>query len=299
MTEVPRRRPRGWVVARVAGIDLRLHPSLLVLLIAAGSGLFGSRPEALAWLLVVFGSVVIHELAHSLVARRRGVVVRDIVLLPIGGMSEFEHLPSSPGAQTAVAAAGPLASFGVGTVAAIFGFAFGDPVWRADVLEGGVLHDIAWLNLALGAFNLLPALPLDGGRLLRARFATRMDADEATVRAGRIGGHLAWALIVLGALVDFWLLLIGAFVLVVGRAESKVAAVRLELGDLRVAELTEPVGTEGPPAQLRVHGDDRVRDVLDELAAEGRATVLDRSERVVGLIEIEGVLRHVRHLDDR
>jgi Zn-dependent protease len=277
------------VIAQVAGIDLRLHPTFLVLLVIAASGLFGPPAEALAWLFLVFGSVVVHELAHSLVARRCGVVVRDIVLLPIGGMSEFEHLPASPRAQGAIAAAGPLASFAIAAVAALLALAAGDPVWRTGFLRGGLLHDVALLNVVLGAFNLLPALPLDGGRLLRARFASRLSDDEATVRA----------LIALGALVDFWLLLIGVFVLVVGQAEGKVAAVRLQLGDLSVAELARPVTGAEPLPPLHVHGADRVSEVLESLAAEGRATVLDEREQVVGCVEMEDVMTRLRHTGDR
>jgi Zn-dependent protease len=287
------------VIAQVAGIDLRLHPTFLVLLVVAASGLFGPPAGALAWLFLVFGSVVVHELAHSLVARRCGVVVRDIVLLPIGGMSEFEHLPASPSAQGAIAAAGPLASFAIAAVAALLALAAGEPVWQTGFLRGGLLHDVALLNLVLGAFNLLPALPLDGGRLLRARFASRLGADEATVRAARIGSHLAWGLIALGALVDFWLLVIGVFVLVFGQAEGRVAALRLQLGDLPVSELARPVTAAVPRPALEVHASDRVSEVLEGLAAEGRATVLDEGEEVVGYVEMDDVLTRLRRSGDR
>ena len=292
-------RPRGWVIGSVAGIDLRLHPTFLVLVGAASLGLLGPPVDALLWLLLVFGSVVLHELGHSLVARRRGVVVRDIVLLPVGGMSEFDRFPVSPRAQAAVAAAGPLTSLGVAAAAAVLALASGDAVWEPGLVGRGVLHALAWLNLVLGAFNLLPALPLDGGRLLRARFASRLTADEATIRAARIGRYLAWALIVVGSIADLWLLVIGVFVLVVGQAEGAVAAARLEVGDLLVAELARPpVGAERGAA-LRVHGTDRIGDVLDELAAEGGAAVLDEREHVVGRIELEDVLARARHVGER
>ena len=292
-------RPKGWVIGSVAGIDLRLHPTFLFLVGAAAVGLLGPPVDALLWLLLVFGSVVLHELGHSLVARRRGVVVRDIVLLPIGGMSEFDRLPVSPRAQAAVAAAGPLTSLGIAATAAVLALASGDAVWQPELVGGGVLHDVAWLNLVLGGFNLLPALPLDGGRLLRARFAGRMSADEATVRAARIGRYLAWALIVVGSVADLWLLVIGVFVLVVGQAEAAVAATRLEVGDLLVAELARPpVGVE-PGTGLRVHGSDRIGDVLDDLAAEGGATVLDEHQHVVGRLELEDVLARARHVAER
>jgi Zn-dependent protease len=247
----PRRRPvthrLSVSLGHVLGIDIRVHATFLLLvalfaLAYSGSGVPGVA-AGLAWLVVIFACVVIHELAHSLVARRRGGVVHEIVLLPIGGVSKLERLPESPADELAVAIAGPLASLALAILAATGALAFGQSLLPVDMFAGPVLPRIAWFNLLVGAFNLLPAFPLDGGRVFRALLERHRDLETATRQSARVGRVLAVLLIVVGLLLNFWLALIGLFVYFGASAEEAATIVHLRLKGLRVADamLLDPV----------------------------------------------------------
>lgn len=234
-------------IARIAGIQIRVHATFLLLVFlfaAAASGPEGPGPIAgLAWLALIFACVVAHELAHSLVARHRGGVVREIVLLPIGGVSKMERLPESPRDEFAVAIAGPAMSIGIAVAAGLASVATGQPLLPIDLLDGGILHRLAWLNLILGGFNLLPAFPLDGGRVFRSLLERRLDLETATRRAARLGRALAIVLGVIGLLFNLWLVVIAVFVYLGASAEEIATIVHVRLQGRTVADvmLFEPV----------------------------------------------------------
>lgn len=214
-------------VGRVAGIPIRLHWTLFLLvafvaLVDSGSGA-NAVVAGLAWIVALFGSVVAHEMAHSIVARRRGVRVIGIVLFPLGGLSQLEAMPTASGDELSVAVAGPLTSLILGLLLLAAGTTTGAHVWPPTLLAGSWWARLGWLNLLLGAFNLLPALPMDGGRILRAVLEPRRGHLEATLLAGRIARSMGMALLVFGFLFDIWLLLIGLFVLLGARAEEEAA----------------------------------------------------------------------------
>ena len=142
----------------------------------------------LAWLAIVFGCIVVHELAHSLVARRRGALVREIVLLPIGGVSRLENLPESPSDELAIAIVGPAASVALAGAAALAEVALRQPLLPVDLAGGPLLARLVWFNLIIAGFNLLPAFPLDGGRVFRAVLERRYDLERATHLARASGG---------------------------------------------------------------------------------------------------------------
>lgn len=214
-------------VGRVAGIPIRLHWSffLLVAFFALVDSSSGARAvvSGLASIVALFSSVVAHEMAHSTVARRRGARVIGIVLFPLGGLSQLEAMPTTPGDELAVAVAGPLTSLILGLILLAAGVATGAHVWMPTLLAGSWWARLGWLNLLLGAFNLLPALPMDGGRVLRAVLEPRRGHLEATLLAGRVARSVGLALLVFGFLFDIWLLLIGLFVLLGARAEEEAA----------------------------------------------------------------------------
>lgn len=247
-----RERPRWSArVARVAGIDVRVHVTflLLVVLIAVASQSPGG-PGAIAgvaWLVVVFTCVVVHEFAHSIVARARGAGVREILLLPIGGVSRLENLPERPVDELAIAVAGPAASVGLAAVAALVAYAARVPLWPITLWSGPWVARIAWLNAILAAFNLLPAFPLDGGRVLRSLLERRMDLETATHRAATVGRALAVALVVAGFLVDVWLVFIGMFVFFGASAEEAATIVHARIGRMRVRDvmLRAPLALDG------------------------------------------------------
>lgn len=227
-------------VARIAGIDVRVHPLLVlfVALLAVDSAAAGeSVVRSLSWLVVVFSCVLVHELSHSLVARRRSVPVRGIVLLPIGGMSQMERLPDRPRDELAIAIAGPLSSIALAVAAGVVAVGAGQGLLPVDLLDGTFLHRLAWFNLLLGGFNLLPAFPLDGGRVLRATLARRQPLERATAVAAAIGRYLALVMAAVGIAVNLWLLIIAVFVYFGASAEEAATLAHVRLQGHRVGEV--------------------------------------------------------------
>jgi Zn-dependent protease len=215
-------------VARIGGIDIRMHWTFLILVVlvvwvnmSSGASTVG---VGLLWITAVFASVLVHEYAHCIVARRRGAVVEDILLLPIGGVSRLKKMPERPADELAVAIVGPLTSLGLATLAAAGGLVVGAHLWPPTLFAGSWLARLAWLNFLLGGFNLLPALPMDGGRVLRAMLERGHDRLTATRQAARIARMLAVVLILGGVFYDFWLVLIGVFVYLGASAEEQAAA---------------------------------------------------------------------------
>jgi len=214
----------SWKLGRLAGIDTYVHASFLLLIGWAawsswsGAGTLASVVYGVAFLLAVFGSVLLHELGHALMARRYGIATQRIVLYPIGGVAQLERMPRRPREELAVALAGPAVNFTI--AAALWLFA---PVFGAGVL-GALLGSLMVANLMLGAFNLVPAYPMDGGRALRAFLAERMGSRRATETAVKVGRWVAGGMVLLGLFTgNVLLVLIAAFVWFAGGAELRAS----------------------------------------------------------------------------
>jgi Zn-dependent protease len=222
------------------GIEIRLHISFVAILVLFALG------GSLVWMVLAFTCVVLHELAHSVVARSRGAEVDSIILLPIGGVSRIRHLDSDPRVEAVVAGVGPLASLGLAAGFAVVAVLLRQPLLPVDLYEGPLAHRLAWLNLILAAFNLLPAFPMDGGRLLRALLTLRYGDERATRVAARLGRGLAAAMFVAGVYWNPWLLLIAVFVHLGATSEEVAAAVHARARGHRVGELMllDPVTVE-------------------------------------------------------
>lgn len=224
-TTKPRKSSLG--VGQILGVQIRLHWSFLALValvvwMSAAKGA-ASVAAGLAWIAAIFGSVLVHEVAHCVVARRRGAVVEDILLTPLGGLSRLHEMPEGPNDELAVAIVGPLTSFGLAVVAVALGLAIGAHLWPPTLFAGSWFARLAWLNVLLGGFNLLPALPMDGGRVLRAVLARHHDRGAATRMAATVARYLAFFMIVAGFTIDFWLIPIGVFVYLGAGAEEQAA----------------------------------------------------------------------------
>jgi Zn-dependent protease/predicted transcriptional regulator len=237
---------------------------------------------------VFFVSLLIHEFSHAMVGRRYGVVADRITLWLLGGVSQFESEAPSADAELWIAIAGPLMSF---ALAAVFGVLA--VVSQAVHLPELVTDSLSWLsyiNVLLGAFNLLPAYPLDGGRVLRAVIWRHHDRIDATRKAARVGSVLAWTLIVIGMLVALggavisgvWFVLLGWFIDSAGRAEANAVIQEDALGSLTVATLMSapPVTV---PELLSV--DDLIHDYV--LARHHSAFPVMRGTELVGLIGLD------------
>lgn len=235
----------SWGIGRVAGIGIRLHVTFPLLLVWLGVVHYqrGSTWMAFAadagLALLVFGIVVLHELGHALMARRFGIATRDITLLPIGGVARLERMPDRPAQELAVALAGPAVNLLLaGLLAAARG---GLPeTFMADAgvgSPGGLVTRLLWINVGMAAFNLLPAFPMDGGRVLRALLALRLDYVSATTIAARIGQALAVVAGVAGLFTNPFLVLIAVFVWMGAGEEAALIRLRSSLARVPVGDL--------------------------------------------------------------
>lgn len=249
---------RSIKVTRLGGFDIKIDASwLLIAALIIWSLSQGYLPEALPGVsdpalliaavvatLGLFTSLVLHELAHSVMARRHGLKISGITLFLFGGVAEMETEPSDPNVELQVAIVGPIASL------ALAGLFWSSAV-AASVIGFGpivttVLGYLATINLVLAIFNMIPAFPLDGGRVFRAVLWRRSgDLLSATRRAAGVSAIFAWGLIALGAFAMFgagpaaglWPILVGLFLLALGRASYQQAEMKEYFSGRRVADL--------------------------------------------------------------
>ena len=179
---------------------------------------------------MLFGSVLIHELAHALVGRARGVAVEDIILLPIGGATRLTKLGDGARANLAMTAAGPLTSLALAATAGMAAFVTRAALFPVDIHHGTVIGRLFWLNLILGLFNLLPVFPMDGGRILQGLLSPRMGDRRSTIVAATVGQVLAAGLVILGLTGNLWLVVIGFYLFVEAGREARAATERREWG---------------------------------------------------------------------
>jgi Zn-dependent protease/CBS domain-containing protein len=279
----PRPREASWslTVARVFGIPIRIHATFLVLVAwvviravsraSDGAGTNTAVHELIV-LACVFGIVALHELGHALVARRYGVVTRDITLLPIGGVARLDRIPKEPAAELWISLGGPFVN--VLLAAAFFALASlrGEDVSaaRAGDIAGPLVPTLAWINVSLAVFNLVPAFPMDGGRALRALLSTRMSRARATHIAARVGQGFALLLGLAGLLGNPMLVFIALFVWI-GAADEAADVQREEMFEGMAAEramMTEthvltPAATLADVAARVIDGWQRDFPVLD------------------------------------
>ncbi len=217
----------SWNLGTIAGVRVRIHWTFLILpvwiyfsALFAGSGLAVAL-NSVVFVLAIFGCVLLHELGHALAARRYGIATRDITLLPIGGVASLQRMPRNPVQELVITVAGPLVN---AVIAAVI---FGGLAWLAplDAVSGsslGVfLQRLAFVNVLLVVFNLIPAFPMDGGRILRSLLAMLMDYRRATSIAANVGQVCAVGLGLLGIFSgNLILLLIAAFVFLAAQGEK-------------------------------------------------------------------------------
>ena len=226
------RIPGSVGVLRAFGVPVRFHFTFILLAVfLLVVGLRGGQSAAADVLFVaaLFASVVLHELGHALVARRHGIRTIEIVMFPIGGLARLEKMPTAR-QELWVAAAGPLVNVVIaGALLTLAAFTGDRVVGGLETLtqpaDGNLAERIAYGNLILAIFNLLPAFPMDGGRILRSLLALRMPEDDATQHAARAGRVLAIGMGLYGLLSMNFMLLFIAFFVYLGAAQEGQAAV--------------------------------------------------------------------------
>ena len=241
---------RTWSIpaGQIFGVEIRIHVSFALLLLFAGLGPRGSivtpnpaRGAALA--AMIFGSVLLHELAHALAAKRTGTPARALILFPICGVAVFEESRPPLGGnwkrEAAISALNPLSYFLLAALGAL-ALRLAMPqyrFWASPLVDASHLaHAFVFANLWLGVLNLLPAYPLDGGRVLRAIFSGKMDAVGATRRAVSIGRGFAIAFILAGWWVP-WFSAIGAFLFIAAQIEDRSAVFQSVLDSVRLQDV--------------------------------------------------------------
>lgn len=286
------------------GIDIKIHLTFVLILIWAAYRWSGSTGECLQGALfgivatlLLFLSVTLHELGHSLQAQKFGVKVRDITLMPMGGLAQMEEIPEDPNKELRIAIAGPLVNFGIAALLIGIG-ALLDARALLSIEElqaslgrvswSGLLAYLTTANLMLGLFNLIPAFPMDGGRVLRALLAKKMEHAKATRIAAQVGQGLAMLLGLWGFMSGSWtLVIIAIFVWMGAGQENQGVQVKHTLGDTTV----DQVMTRAPHA-LKIN-DSLSRAVeLTLSTSQADFPVLEwGSNKVVGMLSETDLLR--------
>ncbi|GIW14719.1 MAG: peptidase M50 [Tepidiforma sp.] len=292
-------------VARLFGIDIEVHPSWFLIIAflsySLSEGLFPARYKGWGtgtyWAVgvtaafLLFFTVLLHELAHALVAKRRGLPVPRITLFIFGGVSHLARQPSSAGEEFQIAAAGPATSFVIAAVTGLAGLLLGS---LNEQLEA-ILYYLAGVNALLGVFNMLPGFPLDGGRVLRSiawkRSGSFRKATRTAAGVGELFGYLlmtvGFFLLLGGLLLDgLWLMFIGWFLL--GAARGEASNLQLE-GILRRLTARDVMRTDFPTV---VPGLPLQAVVDDYMVGHGeRAVIVEHGGAVLGILTVTDIRR--------
>jgi Zn-dependent protease/CBS domain-containing protein len=234
-------------LGRLFGIDIKMHLTFLLILVW-GAFAYGGSAGPLYGLIVtlgLFSLVLLHELGHSLAALGYGIEVQDITLLPIGGVARLTRMPEKPWQELVVALAGPAVNVCLAAVllplVAALGLAQASPLSFTLPMQPGLLGLLRFLlvaNVSLAIFNMIPAFPLDGGRVLRAALGFFTDYQKATQIAAAVGRLLAIGLGLFAIFNgEFWLALIAGFIFIVGGQEARAVAARRLLRQAQAGQI--------------------------------------------------------------
>lgn len=286
-------------LGRILGIDVYIHATFWLLLAFVGFSDYSRTHDVMGavagmvFILALFVCVVLHEYGHALTARRYGIQTRDITVLPIGGLARLERMPSDPRQELVVALAGPAVNVIIALLLGIYLAATGGFVQSAEsaVVSGGFVQRLFSVNIMLVVFNLLPAFPMDGGRVLRAVLAMRMPYNRATQIAANIGQTMAFLFAIVGFMTGAITLLLIAFFVWTGAAqEANATQARTAFAGVPVASamITEfhavsPHDTLGLMTQMILHSAQQDFPVLD---GQGELVgLLTRADFLKGLTE--------------
>lgn len=241
-------------IVRIMGIPIELHITFILLLILV---YYFWGLDGLILYIFLFLSVVIHELAHSYVAKKYGVHIEKILLLPIGGMAMMDRIPRE--GELKIAIAGPVVSILLGIVLILLSNFIEAPVLYIEGIDYPLLITVGVLNIILGVFNLFPAFPMDGGRILRALLASKMNYLKATRIASLVGEFLSFILLLLGILsLNVILILIALFIYYGASKEYHVLVTEDVFSKIKVKDImTTKIVAVSPQ--------DTVKDLMDTM----------------------------------
>ena len=231
-----------WKLGTFAGIDVFVHATFLLLIGWIGYshwlqyGTIAKVVEGILFILALFLSVVLHEYGHALTARKYGIKTRDITLYPIGGVARLERMPEKPIEELWVALMGPAVNVLIAAILFVYLYLSGGLAELSDltIASGSFLMRLMLVNISLVVFNLLPAFPMDGGRVLRALLAMRMDYVRATQVAASIGQGMAFLFGLAGLFGNPFLLFIAFFVWIGASQEASMVQMRNSISGIPV-----------------------------------------------------------------
>jgi Zn-dependent protease/CBS domain-containing protein len=297
---------RSWSihVGRLFGVEVRLHLTFFILPLFVFWTEYNANHPAngmrdLALVGIVLGCVAAHEIGHMLVARRYGLIPKAVILLPLSGVTVFDEShaekPESPAAawtrEVRLALTGPLVNLVFAAIAAVIVLVAvpGAKVWEWPFLQSSNLpRSLVWANIYLAGLNLLPAYPLDGGRILRAFFARSMDATAATRRAVSISHALAMVLMVAGLFSNTWLTMVGLIIFSAAQLEERAVIFQSVLDNVRLEEvMLTDFATLSPADTLEDALDKAVHSLQDDFPVV-------RGSDMVGVISRQRILEALR-----
>ena len=285
-------------IGTIAGTTVRVHVTFLLFLgwIFAASWIVGGPESAwqgLAFLVLLFACVLAHEFGHIFTARAFGVSTPDVTLLPIGGVARLERIPEEPYEEFLVAIAGPLVNVAIAIALMLIvgaNVSMGD-LYAVESPTASMVDRLAAVNLFLAVFNMIPAFPMDGGRVLRALLASRMGYVRATEIAAFIGQGVAFALGFIGLLSNPMLIFIAIFVYLAASSEAHMVAIRAMARGVPVsAAMMTQFATLTPEA----HVEDAVQTLLR--SSQTDFPVVDAAGKPVGVLGRSDLIRALNQL---
>ena len=285
----------SYKIAEIAGIKVQVHLTFLIIIVWFAlaywqlKGTLTGVLEGVAFILALFFCVLLHELGHALTAGKFGIRTRNITLLPIGGVAAIEKSPDDPRQEIIIALAGPAVSIGIAILLWMYLVVTGGliPFDELSVAGGYFLQRLMIVNILIAVFNLVPAFPMDGGRVLRALLSLRLESTSATRLAAGIGQFMAILFAVLGLMYNPFLFLIAIFIWFGATAEASSAMIRHALSDVLASQamLTDfkalaPTDPLEKAIALTLSGSQKDFPVLDDGKVIG---VLPQSELLRGL----------------
>ena len=288
----------GWSVniGTIAGTAIRIHVTFLLFLVWIFVASYMSGGAEAAWtstafLVLLFVCVLAHEFGHILTAKAFGVATPDVTLLPIGGVARLERIPENPREEFLIAIAGPLVNVAIAFGLLAFAGASLDARHLAAVESARIsmVDRLAVVNLFLAAFNMIPAFPMDGGRVLRALLALRLGFVRATEIAAMIGQWVAFALGFFGLFYNPLLIFIAIFVYLAAASEARLVSLRAMS---RGVPVTSAMVTQFATLAPEAHIDEAVETLLR--TSQSDFPVVDAAGRLVGLLGRDGMIRALK-----
>ena len=285
-------------IGTVAGTVVRIHLTFLVFLAWIFFASYASGGASTAWdsllfMVLLFLCVLLHEFGHIFTARAFGVTTPYVTLLPIGGVAQLERIPEEPGQEFLIAIAGPLVNVVITILLVVFAGAHlqASAAGAVDNASIALVDRLAAVNLFLALFNMIPAFPMDGGRVLRALLASRLGYVRATEIAAAIGQFVAFALGFIGLMFNPVLIFIAIFVYLAASSEAHMVALRAAS---RGVPVSHAMMTQFASLSPQAHVDEAVQTLLQ--TSQGEFPVVDGAGKPVGLLGRADLIRAIKTL---